>query len=284
MKRNRFLSALALMLTAIIFTSCSKKQERYDTTFSEDNALAENIFKNVSGIADEAYEVSSNGLKSGIASNYYLSECVDVTLDLSSDPYSLLVDFGNTNCLCNDGRNRRGKILLTFNGIYRDPGTVITISFDEYFVDDYKVDGSMKLHNTGLNENDHLQYNVEVNGLVVKPENEGTITWKSNRTHQWIEGVETFTVGDDVYLISGTATGTSSQKINGSTTSMIQYWDIETTKALRVQLNCKWIVSGTMTLIIDDWPEVLLDYGDGDCDRVATAEIDDQVYTIYLRE
>lgn len=284
MKRNRFLSALALMLTALIFTSCSKKQERYDTSFSEDNALAENIFKNVSGIADEAYEVGSKGLKSGIASNYYLSECVDITLDLGSDPYALLVDFGNTNCLCNDGRNRKGKILLTFNGIYRDPGTVITISFDELFVDDYKVDGSMKLHNTGLNENDHLQYNVEVNGLVIKPENEGTITWKSNRTHQWIEGVETFTVGDDVYLISGTASGTSSQKINGSTTSMIQYWDIETTKDLRVQLNCKWVVSGTMKLIIDDWPEVLLDYGDGDCDRVATAEIDDQVYTIYLRE
>ena len=74
MKRNRFLSLLALILTTFIITSCSKKQERYDTSFSEDNALAENIFKNVTGIADEAYEVGSSGLKSGIASNYYLSE------------------------------------------------------------------------------------------------------------------------------------------------------------------------------------------------------------------
>ncbi len=284
MRQNSFLALLALVLAGFIITSCNKKKERYDTSFSEDNALAENLFKNVSNIADEAYEAGSNNFKSGSATSYYLSECVDITLDFGTDPYELTIDFGDTNCLCNDGRYRKGKILVTFNGMYREPGTVISIGFDNYYVDENKVEGSMIVSNTGFNENQNIQYTVEVEGTIHKANEGGTITWNSNRTREWIKGMETIEIGDDVYLITGIANGSSSQKMDGSTTSVLQTWEMATTKALRVELNCKWIISGTLNILVEGWPITIMDFGDGACDRIATVEIDGEVYTIYMRQ
>ncbi|HEY9113266.1 MAG TPA: hypothetical protein VIN10_01115 [Bacteroidales bacterium] len=283
MKEKSVIIAITFLAIGLSISSCQKEKKSYDTSFSEDNAYLENVFNNVSGIADEAYELSSGKSSRELASSYYLSDCVEVLIDLSSNPYLISIDFGEENCLCNDGRYRRGKILVTFTGLYREPGTIITHSLENYFVDDDRVSGTMVVTNTGLNEQQNMQYDVHINGEVLKASDGRIITYTSDRTREWIEGRESFQITDDVYLISGTAFGASSENASeGSTTKLTNSWQMATTNPLRVALNCKWISAGTLLVNVTGWDEATIEYGDGNCDNEIFIIYNGKTYTFKL--
>ena len=257
-------------------TSCKKdvNDVEVDTSVSADDALADGIYSDVTNIADEAYNNGSGGLKSSNENNLFLSGCATVTLDTTVTPRELTIDFGDSNCLCRDNRFRRGKIIVTFTGRYRMPGTVITYGFEDYYVNDNHVDGTKVITNMGLNENNNLYYNIEIVGVIHKADNGSTISWNSSRVREWVEGVFTiFNPWDDVYLITGTADGI---RPNGLT------WEREIINPLRVQLSCRWIVSGTVEIRPEELPLRILDYGTGECDNIATVLIDGVTYTIFL--
>lgn len=271
------------LVTGIILTSCNKQKNNSNTSFSEDNAYVENVFNNVSSISDEAYELSSNRSSLELATSYYLSECTEVTLDLGSNPYLLTVDFGEENCLCNDGRYRRGKINVSFTGMYREPETIITFTLENYFVNNDEITGTMIVTNTGLNEQEHMQYDVQVAGEVRKSKDGETIIYTSDRTHEWIEGRESIEVIDDVYLIYGTASGESINSASeGSTTNLMYSWQMSTTNPLRYALNCKWVSAGTLIVNASGWEEATIEYGSGNCDNEIFVIYNGKTYTVKL--
>ena len=278
MKRLNLIIALLMITGVVSLTTSCKKDEQHvtdDTSISADDALAEGIYANATNIADEAYNNGAGGLKTSDGTNMFLSGCATVTLDTTVMPRELTIDFGDSNCLCNDGRERRGKIVVTFTGRYRMPGTVITYGFEDYFVNDFNVDGTKVITNMGLNENNNLYYSIEIVGVITKPDNGGTLSWNSSREREWVEGVFTiFNPWDDVYLITGTADGI---RPNGQT------WERNIVSPLRIQLSCRWIVSGTMEIQPEGLPLRILDYGNGECDNIATVLVNGVTYTIFLR-
>ena len=276
MKRMKVILSLILILSGAIFlTSCNKDDDiqTEDTTIAREDSFAESVFERVSDIADEAYNLSSGNLKSTEWNRIFLSGCATVTLDTTVMPRVLTIDFGDTNCLCLDGRYRRGKILVTFNGRYRHPGTVITTGFDEYHVNDNKIDGSKVLTNMGPNEDGNIYFTIEVIGVIYRANNGGVISWNSSREREWIQGYVTMNPWDDIYLITGTADGVLA---NGFT------WEREIINPLRVELACRFIVAGTVEIRPEDRPVRILDYGNGDCDNIATVIVNGVTYTIYL--
>lgn len=276
MKRLNLILVLITFLTSAIFMiSCNKEEEiqTEDTSISQEDAFAESVFNRVSDIADEAYSMSTGNLKSTESDPIILSACATVIIDTSVMPRVLTVDFGDTNCLCLDGRYRRGKIMVTFNGRYRHPGTVITTGFDEYHVNDNKVDGSKVVTNMGPNEDGNIYFTIEVIGVIYKANNGGVVSWNSSQEREWIQGYDTPNRWDDIYLITGTADGV---KEDGYT------WEREIINPLRVELACRFIVSGTVEIRPQDRPVRLLDYGNGDCDNIATVLVNGVTYTIYL--
>lgn len=260
----------------ILATSCKKDvtNPSDDTSIASDDVFAESIFDDVSNIGDEAYEMGSSKLKSGDGDKIFLSPCATVTLDTTASPKVLTIDFGEENCLCNDGRYRRGKILISFTGRYKKPGSVITTGFDNYFVNDNQVDGTKVVTNMGKNDDNQPYFSVVVTGVIYLKNDGGTISWNATKTRTWVEGYTTKFIRDDVYLIEGEAEGV---RPSGLT------WEREIINPLRKELNCKWIVSGTIELRPQDKPVRLLDYGDGSCDNVATVIIDGVTYTITLK-
>jgi hypothetical protein len=275
MKKANFILGLAVFAFMVIFISGCKKDniQLEDTKLSQDDAYAESTFENVGDMADEAYDIGTgNHLKAFPGERMFLSDCATVTLDTNIFPLTLTIDFGEENCLCQDGKYRRGKIIITFTGRYREPGTVITHNFENYYVNDKSVDGTKVVTNMGENENGNLYFTIEVDGIIQK-EDGSTFTWNSSRVREWIQGSDTHNRWDDIYLITGTANGT---RPNGLT------WEREIIIPLRVELACRFIVSGSIELRPQDRPVRLLDYGSGDCDNEATVTIDGVVYTIYL--
>jgi len=258
--------ALAFVAMAITFTACKKNEEAEDNELatSEDMALSENqydqVFKQVDGNATNA------GLKKG----YPI-----VTIDSVSTPRSMIINFGDTNFLCDDGNYRRGKILVTWTGKYRDNGTVITTTFDNFYQNDNKVEGTKTVTNAGRKRDGDMVFNINVQGKVTNTENQ-FITWNSTRTRTWIAGENTKTWLDDKYTVSGTTNGINRNGFTFNTT---------TTKPLTVDLSCQWrIVSGVIELTPQGKPTRTIDYGNGACDRLATVTIKGKSFNITMRK
>ncbi len=256
--------------------SCSKNTTPTVTSFTDvqDDAYAESVFDNVTSMADEAYSLSTSHLKS-TENRIFLSSCATVTIDTTVYPRVLTIDFGDSNCLCNDGRYRRGKIIVAFTGRYRKPGTVRTTTFDNYYVNDNQIEGTKVVTNNGFNDQKHISWTITVNAIITLANGQGTISWKSQRTREWTEGYNTpHDRWDNVFLITGISSG---QRANGL------HWTRKITKPLEVKLACRFIVSGTMEIKPEGKPMRILDFGNGQCDNLATVTVNGKTHTIHLR-
>ncbi len=268
-------SVILAGLFILNLSSCKKDDNQQgnsgkDTSSAVDNAQAENIYEDVSVWSDRA--MAGTTLKSTLADTVYMGTCVLATVDWSVMPYKLTIDFGPVNCQCDDGKWRRGKIIVTFNGGYFQTGTIITHTFENYFVNDNQVLGTRTVTNLGRNNADNMHWNIAVSGQIIKANNGGTILWNSNRQREWIEG-EGQAWYKWVYLITGTASGT---KANGKS------YTVTITNPLKKKFNCEWLVSGTLEIQAEEQPLVILDYGSGACDNTATVTILGQIFTITL--
>lgn len=255
-------------------SSCQKSVQDDNPGLAQDNAMAEALFGEVKDMADEAWKETTPSGKSGMKTEWViLGPCATITHDTTVSPRTITIDFGTVNCLCADGKNRRGIIQVSYSGKYRDSGTVITHTFSNYFVNDHQVLGTKTVTNNGTNLNGNLSYTIVVSGSIVKANNGGTITWNSNRTREWIAGSSTPVWLDDVYLITGTASGTTAS--NMSYTMLI-------TNALRKEIGCKHFVSGILEISPANKPVRIIDYGNGACDNIITVTVNGNTFTVLL--
>lgn len=282
---NRLLPFCLLACGVLLFSSCKRAQLNRDTTSAEDNALAQTLWDDVGN------QVESSATHAEYDSTQTRSwgACATLTLDTTPGvfPMTITLDFGEENCEGADGRMRRGKLIYTLSNTYRNEGTSMTVTTDDYFVNDYKVEGTRTVVNKGKNTNDQWVFQITVeDGLIITPENEN-ISWISERTRTWIEGSETglFTpdgnggflgiegILDDAYDVSGTAQGTDRDG---------RSFSVATTNPLRVRINCRWITMGTLELEPEDLEKRIVDYGADECDRQADVTIDGNTYSITL--
>lgn len=288
MKTINILSLLILTI-ALSFFSCKRDGE--DTiidnkvTASRDNANAENMFDDIKKVVQEAADDEGQSNKMGNNPNktgYTFGSCATVSISPAwgdtTWPKVMEIDFGTVNCTGIYGINRRGKLVVTLTGRYRDVGTTLTIQPQNYYVNDIKVEGTKTISNDGYNTSNHLEFSVNVvNGKLIYPSG-GVATWATTRINEWIEGDSTslFSDGfpgicDDVYLIRGIASGVD-QGGNSYTVTI--------TSPLRKEICCRWLVSGTLKIVPNGLDSRIVDFGTGACDNQATVTINNNTFNI----
>lgn len=264
-----FIASIVILVFSM--SSCNKNWEELADA-AEESTLAESSFNDVNQIADEAASGNLNSYKTDDASG--LGPCASITHDTTSTPRMLTIDFGSTNCLCLDGRNRRGKIIVSYSGRYRDAGSVANFTLDNYFVNDNQILGTKTVTNMGINTAGNIWYDISVSGSVIKADGSGTITWNSDREREWIAGYTTSTRGDDEYRITGSASGT---------TAGGDAYNASITTPLHRSLACRYIDSGVIELTVGSATTRTLDFGSGTCDNTATLTTSGRTRTITLR-
>ncbi len=278
--RNILFSTAIIAAITVSMFSCRKDKDNIKntdkedyTSYAMDNARLEQTFNDVQNISDQAASPAGLSTFKTTGGAQLLSGCATVTHDTISVPHVLTVDFGATNCLCNDGRYRRGQIIVTHTGAYKDSGHVHTISFNNYFVNDNQVFGTKTVTNMGTNAAGNYYYTIAVNGGIVRANTNDTLTMVSNRVRTWTNGYATPFRGDDAFEITGSGTIT---KPNGAT------FNVATTAALQTSVNCNWIKAGIVTLTPPNNVTRTLDYGNGNCDDQATLTVNGNTTTITL--
>lgn len=276
MKTSKIILA-ALFALSFAATSCRKDNDedlQFNTRSATDNAKAENSFNDVFKQASDGIAQAKETVEGDKNSYSPLAGNVTLTItpyDLTTFPKTITLDFGPTNVMGNDGNFRRGKIIVVTTGWYRDSATVITVTPEDYYVNDNYVQGQETLTNKGHNAAGHLNYDLEIAGTVTTTD--GIVSWNSSRNNEWIEGESTtLNPWDDVYLVSGSAYGTNAAN---------EDYTINITIPLRVQADCRWITQGSMVLVSGTF-EISIDYGNGTCDNEAVVTFNGQDYTIIM--
>ncbi len=273
MMKNMLNQITLIAVVLIVFTACDTTESPLadDALLSvKENALSDNLFNDVLQQVNEASKSSHDNLSSGTKS--IMNGCASITLtpfDTINWPKTLTINFGTTNCLCNDGKNRRGIILVTLSNWYREPGSLRTISFDGYFVNDHKIEGIKTVENNGFNLNSNLSFTIIVDSAVITKPDSSQIYWSASRTREWINGEPTWTLQDDEYLISGITSGINSI---GDTFAVV------INVPLHVKFDCPWVMAGELTIDRQNLTDIIVDYGNGSCDALATATVNGVSY------
>lgn len=262
----------------LVLSSCGKF--RYDKDQSAlVNSKVESAFDEMTNISDQAITGNMVYYKNGGVVVRYPGDkpltqktaCnVIITLDTIGSLKTVTVDYGSSNCDCNDGKTRRGKIITTFTGFYHAQGTIITHTPVDYYVNDIKIDGTKTVENMGLNSSGKPYFNVQINGVATLTSGE-TLTYTSTRVRTWTDGFSTLLNRfDDEYDITGTADGVFSSG-GGYTTNIIS--------PVHIKVGCGFPVSGTLEITPQTNPVRILDYGTGTCDATFTVTVNGQTYT-----
>ena len=284
----RFSNKLTIAITALAtaatfaFSACNRLKKDAadeDTGYAADHATLEKNFSDVQSIADEADDAGTGGSMASYrmagGGPTVLGQCASITKDTLSATHNLTIDFGASNCLCKDGNYRRGKIIVTYTGRYRDMGHTHTISFDGYYVNDNQVMGAKTVSYTSNDPAGNPKYDISVDGQIILASGAGTISWTSTHTRTWLQGFNTKDWSDDVYEISGSGNVT---RANGNTFAIL------ITTPLHVALNCNWIESGIVQITPQGGSVRTLDYGNGACDDLADLTANGKTRSVTLRK
>lgn len=192
--------------------------------------------------------------------------------DLTSYPKDVVIDYGTSNT-GSDGVVRSGQILAHLTAPYIDSGSVTTISFNNYYVNNRLITGTETITNSGRNSAGNYMFDVVIlNGNLYSPD--GVTVYNSHQQREWIEGDNTLLdLFDDVYLITGNGSGITTDHSN---------YTFIITQPLRATIACAWVESGKLDITELNIPVITLDYGDGNCDDQAIATCGGYTYNITM--
>lgn len=262
-------------MSVLLLTSCKKddNETAKPSSVDENLVLAERTFNDIGNMTSSAFAMGKGKYKSGESTVIATDGCLNISFDLTSSPYKLVLDFGNTNCLCEDGLYRRGKILVSFTASYGDSLASFTTTLENYFVNDNQVTGSRTISFKGHNAAGNLNWDVAVNGSVILASGEGTITYQSAHNTEMTAGEYSLDYTDNIYSITGSANGTA---ITGQSFSTV------ITTPLVSKTTCPHFVSGIVEITPSSQPVRVLNYGSGECDNLATITVSGITFNITL--
>lgn len=274
-RKHSHLLALLFLATMLGFSACEKEESdnpKEETSVIKDDALSSELFDDV---FNETDQVVHNKL--GSQKSRTVDTCKTVSMELIDDTTrQITIDFGQGNCTDMQGRTKKGKIIVTTTGRYRHKGFTRNITFENYYVNDFKIEGAKTVINNGYNEQQKLSYSVTLeNGKIITPAGK-EITKSYERTRTWITGMESpLWIWDDVYQVTGTAEGTNRNGVKYTRTIG---------DPLEVATTCRFIKSGTIEFARENKATILVDYGEGECDALATITVDEVTTEIQLNK
>lgn len=257
------------IITATVLFACKKESRN-----SDDDTTA-----NLSGSAtssgdvyDDTYDVAlqygdDNGLGGGRA-----DACATVTLspaDTVTYPKTMTIDFGS-GCTSSTGITRKGKLVITLTGKIRKTGSVMSVSFVDYYVNGYKVEGTFTITNSST-ANGLVFTTQTTNGKVTFPSG-AWFSHSGTKTFTQTAGFGTPAFADDSYAITGSFSNANSEgkSVSGTITT-----------ALVKSFSCKNIVSGVIQFTYNGIKGTL-DFGSGTCDNAAVITVGTRAYPITL--
>ena len=270
MKKSKIIPALiAFSIAVLAFNACRKDAET-DDTLAFDTGVMESVSNDVDNMVGQVAQGGGVSQRlSAPESQFGFSGCAVVTHD--SINHHITLDFG-TGCVGLDGRTRAGKIQIDYSGRYMTQGSYHTCTYDSFYVDNRHIEGSRTITNNGMNTAGNMNWTIVATNMKITRPDGLWRNFNSTRNRELIQGFGDSLWTNDVYRINGTATGSNSRGHSFS----------ETLTNLIRDNSCHWITSGTIAIISSTGQSKTIDFGNGNCDDLATVTEGNQTRTITL--
>lgn len=277
-KINQYLLATAIVSLAIGFNSCKKSDktsatDEIEATFelSGDQAIADNLAEDANDVFMEIAQ--DNNVAGNFAPEPVTNviPCATVTITPATGfPKTIVIDFG-TSCTYR-GITRSGKINIVLSDSVRRSGSSAVMTFDNYYVNLFKVEGTYTWLNTSTPGTRSWRRTTQA-GKITSPSGR---YWLHEGVRDVVQtaGVSTPQITDDIFSITGT------HKV---TNAAGKERDITVLEALQKKNACANIDKGKLKV---QGPNhfAIINFGDGTCDNLATISIDGRPErTIILR-
>lgn len=259
---RKIYSSFLLVIVLLSAMGCKKWRENRDTLTSEDHTLAEascnDILRNVLVLTSPVGQLLIGQ-----------DTCLSVQTGGSTFPQSITLNFGSGDCTGLFQDQTEGQIQIVLSDSFHHSGATAFITLQNYYSKGYGVTGTIRVENTGPNTNGNEQFEVVIEDIIITAEEDRVgedfeIRWSSTYVHELIERNNATFMLDDLYQITGQASGINQE--GRSFTATI-------TEPLTKYLNCRWPGKGTTNVEPSDMRERDLEYGecrqDPCCDNIA---------------
>ncbi len=273
---------LFMITAAVLMVSFSCKRdpaslEQSSVNLADDEAVSEAVFEDIFNSVDNATILLDDAMKNGDSKSLYLSgdSCPSVTVTHPATgiwPKTVTIDYG-TGCTGFYDNTRSGKIIIEVTGPRKIAGSKRTVTFDNYYFNGIKVEGTKVYENLGPNENQNFVIAVTLTGGKLTLPDGKTIERDAQHQREWIAGFNTRNLWDDECLITGSASGKNADGVAYTRTI---------TTALHWKRVCQFIVSGVVEIAREGSEPFTLDYGNGECDNKAVVTRGDESKEIQL--
>ncbi len=313
--QNKFktFTLVVLACVTLTFSACKRNKDVDDDSNQKvavDNSFAESEVNASLDMSEQALENPTVQARTANTSNEKvpiifpqggIGGCATIDIVTPAgqpNVRNVTIDFGTQGCTGNDGRVRRGKILVTFTrpsntvggfNPFNVVGTSSVITFDNYYTNDVKVEGTKTItvnEFTAPTPNNNFAFLRRVNIQMVN----GKLTFPDGTTHLWntnrnrrLSGVftpmQTPQQWRSTMLLNiwGNYAGVNR---NGVTYS----GNCNETQPLLFKYSCpptiRRPVSGVLTITRSTRPNAVLDFGQGSCDNIFTVTVNGNTYTI----
>jgi hypothetical protein len=238
MKKQTLLTVAfaALTFASVTFSGCKKDNEDNLSVTPKTQSSDNGSEANENFIASSSFDDAAGMMTYGVARTAFAgtlitlpvnfpeniveafqAPCATVTYGL---PNTATIDFG-PGCTDNNGNHRSGLIKIQWRGDITDVGTVYSITFNNYYFNYNKIEGTVEVTNQGRNSAHNITFNVVANGsvTVLDPSVSSdkspasmryagkTMTYSSYNTIEWIARTTNDNIEPQRYLIHGRSEG-----------------------------------------------------------------------------
>ncbi len=269
----------AIMIMAAMFlVSCDNNSDSQGTATEEEQTLeSASIGEDES---DDALEIAyqSEVQLVSIGGRLKTDLCAEVTNDEVNK--IITIDFGD-GCVGPRGKTRKGKIFIAYSNVLGDSLANRIITFENYFVNNKGITGTIELRDRSINLEGNLQSVKKLIDLTVTFPNGHYIVFNGSRMREWLSGYGDGDPANNVYRITGSVEGISTTGRSFTHTivePIIADW------SCAAQGNFARI-SGVVELTKLKGYSVrkrTVDYGDGECDNVITITTFRRTYVVTI--
>lgn len=264
MKKALF-ALTAFMFAGFLLQSCKKDNDTADTTQMQTTAEDLVSYNDLSEFTDYEIDMLVDDAFAGDGAVSDRGGCPTVTFAQPKGtwPNTITLDYSPDGCT-KDGHTFKGQIVIGQSNKMNVVGSVRTVTFNNFYINNVKIEGTRTLTNEGPNASGQPVWSRTADETFTFPDG-STATYSTDRTRTLIAGANTPTPIDNVWSIEGSSTGTNRK---GETfTATI------TTPLIKRAL-CPWIAEGVIEFEHDGKMRTL-DFGDGTCDRDAVLTLND---------
>lgn len=281
MKSTLLKPIFAFLLAIILLSSCDRDESFNQGSEQEEEQTVESASVSEDA-SDDALEIASQAEAQLVASGGRTGSELCATITHDKQNKTVIIDFGD-GCVGPYGRERKGKIIVTYSSIVGDNIANRIITFDGYYVNNKGITGTIELRDVSVNASGYLQSVKKLIDLTITFPNGESMVYNGSRTREWISGEGDDDPWNNIYRITGSVEGKST---NGRSFTHEIVEPVIADWSCAAQGNFARIAGVVEMTRLGGYTsrKRTVDYGDGECDNIIVVTTFRRTYTVSVEE